>query len=147
MKKLRSMFLCPRTLTVLFVICGAIALQSCSNDEEPAPVAAPEISIDLITSVKNDGNMGISYGRGDNSRYDKVVMNNVHINLSAGKDISKVEIFIDKQLIATLTSSPYQFTWDSHTVKNGYHTIKALATNTANNAKTDYTVVKVENNP
>lgn len=147
MKKLRNMFLCTRTLAVLFAICGAVALQSCSKDEDPAPAPAtlPTISINSITT-----GTGAHYVDGN-----QIVNADVSIYLKAGGTVAKVEVFVDDQLIgkvdekslANFPSKPYQFTWDSKTVKDGNHIIKAVVTDSYNQTEKDQAAVVVKNNP
>ena len=51
----------------------------------------------------------------------------VSADVSSTKTISKVVFYIDGTQVNQDTTSPYQYTWDSSTVSNGSHTIKARA--------------------
>ena len=65
---------------------------------------------------------------------------------TSGSDIAKVQFLVDKTLLGSSTSSPYQAIWDSTKFKNGHHTItvKALDKNGAVQASAAVTV-KVKN--
>ncbi len=64
------------------------------------------------------------------------------ISASASDNVGvvKVEIYIDSVLAATLTTSPYNFSWNTTTVANGTHTIFSKAYDAANNVGTSGTI-------
>ena len=69
------------------------------------------------------------------------VSGNVTVTASASDNVSvsKVAFYLDSTsstAIATATSSPYTFTWNTATVANGTHTIYAKATDSSNNSTT-----------
>jgi hypothetical protein len=56
--------------------------------------------------------------------------------------ISKVEIFVDGALKATLTGSSFDYTWNAKGTSSGIHTISSIATdNSGNSAQTSIDVV------
>ena len=50
--------------------------------------------------------------------------------------VQKVEFFVDNVLLATVNQAPYSTAWDITNTSNGVHTIKIIATNTAQLATT-----------
>ncbi|GDX66374.1 hypothetical protein LBMAG36_14410 [Chlorobiota bacterium] len=50
--------------------------------------------------------------------------------------VKKVEIYLDNTLIGTITSAPWEFTWDTYLQKNGSYTLRALAYDAAGNIGT-----------
>ncbi len=48
-----------------------------------------------------------------------------------GLTIANVALQVDGTTVATVTSAPYSYSWDSTTVANGTHTISAIATDSA----------------
>lgn len=66
----------------------------------------------------------------------------VNINVSASdaaSSVTKVEIFIDGSLVATDTSSPYTYAWNTTGVSLGAHVIQAKAYDSFNNVTTPTT--------
>jgi hypothetical protein len=61
--------------------------------------------------------------------------------------VTKVEFWLDGQLKATDTSSPYAIAWDSTTVADGSHSWTALAFDAAGNAATASVSFTVSNAP
>jgi phosphodiesterase/alkaline phosphatase D-like protein len=61
--------------------------------------------------------------------------------------IAKVEFYIDNSFIAQDTSDPYETLWDTTTVSNGSHTIKAVAYDSNDNTSQDEISVTVSNGP
>lgn len=59
--------------------------------------------------------------------------------------IARVEFYIDENLLSQDTSSPYEIQWDSTTVENGSHMIKAMAYDQANKSSQDDITVTVFN--
>jgi tetratricopeptide (TPR) repeat protein len=69
----------------------------------------------------------------------------IQINASDDNGISKVEIYIDNVLTATLTTPPYTYQWNTTTATNGSHTLRATAYDTADQT-TDHQVSVTVNN-
>jgi len=69
----------------------------------------------------------------------------IQINASDDKGISKVELYIDNVLAATLTAAPYTYQWNTTTAANGSHTIKATAYDTVNQTADHQITVSVNN--
>jgi tetratricopeptide (TPR) repeat protein len=69
----------------------------------------------------------------------------IQINASDDNGVSKVEIYIDNVLTATLTTSPYTYQWNTTTALNGSHNLKATAYDTANQTAVDQVTVTVNN--
>ncbi len=75
------------------------------------------------------------------------VSGTITIEASAGDDreVSKVDFYINDTLLATDTVSPYLYYWDTMTVSDGSHIIKATATDTAEQTASDSIGVTVDN--
>lgn len=69
----------------------------------------------------------------------------VQVDAADDQGISKVEIFIDDSLAATLLNPPYIYQWDTTAVSNATHTIKATAYDTADQTADDQVSVTVNN--
>lgn len=71
----------------------------------------------------------------------------VDIQVQATDDsgVSKVEVYIDNVLASTLTVAPYNYSWNTTTVSDGTHTIKAIAYDTMNQTKEAQVTVTVDN--
>jgi len=65
------------------------------------------------------------------------------VDASDDNGVDRVEITIDDVLIATLTTAPYTYQWDTGSVTTGSHTIKATAYDTANQTAEDEVSVNV----
>ncbi len=61
--------------------------------------------------------------------------------------VEKVEFYCDETKIAEDTAEPYETTWDTTTVADGDHIIKAVAANAANQTSHDQITVQVVNTP
>ena len=73
---------------------------------------------------------------------------NLAINAdSAHRAVSRVEFHIDGVKIAEDTSAPYETSWDTTTVSDGSHAIKAVAYNLADQASQAEITVQVTNTP
>ena len=66
-------------------------------------------------------------------------------NQTTALSIAKVEFYIDDTLIAEDNTSPYETQWDSTTVADGTHTIKAVAYDQNDNSAQDEISVTVSN--
>jgi len=74
----------------------------------------------------------------------------VSVSVSASDNIgvTKVELYKDGTPFASLTNSPYAFTWDTAGDQDGSHTLVAKAYDAANNFGTSNTIaVSVDNTP
>ncbi|HXO42431.1 MAG TPA: Ig-like domain-containing protein, partial [Thermoanaerobaculia bacterium] len=70
------------------------------------------------------------------------VSGTVSVTASASDNVgvTRVEIYVDSALKATLTSSPYAWSWNTTTAANGAHAIVSKAYDAAGNAGTSATV-------
>lgn len=64
----------------------------------------------------------------------------VTATVSDNDQVSSVDIFIDGSKVATLTSSPYSYVWNTTSVAYGPHNIYAVAVDPSNNTSTSTTV-------
>jgi hypothetical protein len=71
----------------------------------------------------------------------------VVIKLQAADDqeVTAVECFVDEVSIGHLTGEPFEFTWDSRSVAAGTHTLKAVATDNADQTGFDEVKIVVNN--
>jgi len=69
----------------------------------------------------------------------------IQINASDDNGISKVEVYIDNVLAATLTTAPYTYQWNTAAALNGSHTLRATAYDTANRTADHQVSVTVNN--
>jgi len=67
-------------------------------------------------------------------------------NASDNVAVSRVEMLLDGSLVATDTSAPYTFSWDTRTVPNGAHTLQARAVDSSGNAGLSPSVTVAVNN-
>ncbi len=75
------------------------------------------------------------------------VKNTVTVQSTAADDVAlaKVEFYIDGTLVASDTTTPYNYTFDTTTVSNGSHTILAKAYDTSQNTASATVAVNVNN--
>lgn len=72
----------------------------------------------------------------------------VDVSASDNVGVVKVDLYVDDAFFVTDTASPYSFFWDTTALPNGSHTLRAVATDAANNsASTVPTAVTVSNAP
>lgn len=64
----------------------------------------------------------------------------VSVNASDNVGVSRVELLVNGALVATDTTSPFQFTWDSSTVASGTVNLVAKAFDAAGNSQSSTTV-------
>ena len=64
-----------------------------------------------------------------------------------GSGVASVVITVDGIVVTTLTSSPYEYSWDSTTISDGVHTIAIMVTDTAGNQATTSINITVLNTP
>jgi tetratricopeptide (TPR) repeat protein len=69
----------------------------------------------------------------------------IQVDATDDNGISRVEIYIDNVLTATLTTAPYTYQWDTTTATNGSHTLRATVNDTANQIADDQVTVNVNN--
>ncbi len=107
-------------------IFAIIGLSSCGKDEDsPQDNTAPVVT---FSDAPSGG----------------PVWNTVPLKLDVTDNdgIKAVEIFVDGDLVATLSDSPYEFDWDSNTVSDGSHAVKVIATDASGNkSETQITIV------
>ncbi len=60
--------------------------------------------------------------------------------------IANVQFMIDNNLVGTVTSGPYNFTWNSRSVPNGTHTVQTKATDTSGNEALSLIITFTTNN-
>jgi len=60
-------------------------------------------------------------------------MVNLAVDFSVPAAMKTVEYFLDGDLLATVTASPYTYAWDSSTVATGSHTLRVQVTDSAGN--------------
>ena len=84
-----------------------------------------------------------------NPSNNSTVLGTVNVTASASDDngISKVEFYIDGSLKYTDNSSPYNYSWDTTAESEGFHTVKVIAYDTANQTASAQHTVKVDNLP
>lgn len=115
---------------ILLSLCLSLfGLSSCSNDDEdPDPDNAPTVNF------KNLGN-------------NSTVWNTVSATLEVNDDngVAKVEVYIDGTLHQTLTTAPYELTWDTRNASESNHTIKVVVTDAAGNETKAEVTVTVRN--
>lgn len=104
----------------------------CSIEKSPDTIP-PEVNITkpvdgyLYVFGKERKNIGVT-----------VILGKISIEVDAedtDSDIEKVEIYIDDEIKAVLENEPYIWLWDEFSI--GWHTIKAIAYDTADNTATD----------
>ncbi len=57
-------------------------------------------------------------------------------------DLSKVELFIDNELVRTFNSAPYSYTWNTEGISSGNHTVQAVAYEGAGQTSAESVTVK-----
>lgn len=78
----------------------------------------------------------------------QTVSGNVTVTSSISNlsDVSKVELLVNSQSVATSTTSPYNIVWDSRTVADGSYELKTRVTDPSNNTNTSPPItVNVDN--
>jgi len=87
-------------------------------------------TVSLVVTSADQGNPVVSI---QNPSEGATVSGTVSIEVDASDDIGidRVEIYIDDELMGTLTVSPYNYNWDSTAVSDGTHSIRAVAYDTA----------------
>ena len=110
-------------------IFAIIGLSSCGKDED-----SPQDNTAPVVSFSNTPSGG-------------PVWNTVPLKLDVSDNdgIKTVEIFIDGNLVATLSDSPFEFDWDSNTVSDGSHAVKVIATDASGNKSETQVTIVVKN--
>jgi len=108
---------------------GGTVLWNGSPPPNGPDTTSPTVSITSpINAAKVSGTVSVSVGATDNV------------------GVTKVELYKDGTLFATLTNSPYTFSWDTARDQGGSHTLVAKAYDAANNLGTSNTLaVSVDN--
>lgn len=109
------------------VLLSSVFLSSCNDDDPAKDTAAPEVSFNLTDGGDVWSTVSVSVSATDNDGVDKV------------------DIYIDGSLTSTLTASPFDLQWDSKTVMDGTHTIKAVVTDKSGNVTEKVISVAVKN--
>ena len=75
------------------------------------------------------------------------VSGSVSVQVSAADNVgvASVELLVDMASVGTLTSAPYNFTWDSNTVGNGARVLTAIAKDAAGNSMSTQITLNVLN--
>jgi hypothetical protein len=121
-----------KTLRGTIILClltfSLFLFEACDNEDEPKDTTPPEVSFANITP-------------------DMTVWNTVDISLDANDDlgIETIEVYADEDLVAILTASPYETSWDSYLAEDGAHTIKAIVTDVNGNTAEEEISVNVLN--
>jgi len=68
-------------------------------------------------------------------------------NASDNDAISSVQFRVDGTVLGTVSSAPFQMSWDTTTIANGGHTIYAIATDRVGNQRTTQVSINVANVP
>ncbi|MHA1304891.1 MAG: Ig-like domain-containing protein [Candidatus Heimdallarchaeaceae archaeon] len=78
---------------------------------------------------------------------DSTVSGTITITAEADDNIgvAQVDFYIDGSLVGSDTSSPYEYVWDTTTVEDGTHVIKAVVIDTSGNTNYDEISVNVDN--
>lgn len=69
----------------------------------------------------------------------------VDASASDNQEVASVDLYVDGQLLATDTNSPYLFYWDTTEVDSGAHVLQATAADDSGNTATDEIGVEVDN--
>lgn len=103
-------------IAVCFIIGSLFIIQACDDDDAPKDTLAPEVTFTNLTE-------------------DMTVWNTLSISLDASDDqgIDEIQVFVDGNLITTLTGSPFEASWDSNTVTDGEHILKVVVTDKSGN--------------
>jgi hypothetical protein len=72
---------------------------------------------------------------------------NCDVSVSDAGGIDRVEMFLDGKALNVEKAAPWACAWDTTTATDGSHTLKAVAYDTAGNAKEATTTVTVRNGP
>lgn len=117
-----------KNVVAVLMACSVI-LTSCSkNDEKPLDTESPEVNFQNIQEdAKVRGNVVLDLAATDNS------------------GVTKVEIYIDNVLFATLTEAPYNVNWITKDFPDGKYAIKAIAYDKDGNVKESIINVNVLN--
>jgi len=82
-----------------------------------------------------------------NPANNSTVSGNVNITTNASDDngVTRVEFYVDGGFVGSDSSSPYSYNWDSASVADGNHAIKAIAFDTIDQSTDDSITVNVDN--
>ncbi|HEV3485705.1 MAG TPA: Ig-like domain-containing protein, partial [Vicinamibacterales bacterium] len=69
----------------------------------------------------------------------------ISANITDNVGVTSVQVLIDGNTIATLTSAPYNLTWSTLTVANGWHELRVLARDAAGNTDAHNLNINVAN--
>jgi VWFA-related protein len=68
----------------------------------------------------------------------------IPLEVKAARGIAKVEFFVDQLKVAEDTELPYEFDWDTRSIRPGYHEVRFVATDLENNIGESQLRVNVE---
>ena len=111
----------------------------------PVQVSAQSVSNDVtVTAVVDKAPPSVTI---TNPASNTTVAGTVVVTADASDDagIARVEFFVDGFLKLTDVTSPYTFSWDTHTTANGAHTVMVIAYDLVGNTATDSIAVTVNN--
>lgn len=112
----------------------AAILISCSDDNEQAtPDPTPETGVTEVTVDGLKANARI---------WNKITLK---LNATSEAGIEKIEIKIDSDVVATLTSAPFEFELNPQTLDDGDHILSVTATDKDGNQKTTEVTFTVQN--
>lgn len=69
----------------------------------------------------------------------------VRLKVTDNVKVASVSIYVDETYVASDSSAPYTFSWNSKTIANGWHSIAAVAYDTSGNVGIKYILVRVAN--
>jgi glucose/arabinose dehydrogenase/regulation of enolase protein 1 (concanavalin A-like superfamily) len=129
------------TATVNLSVNSYIGLAVSSHSKTTLSMATFD-NVDLVLGGNSPPLIDVTYP-GHSGIFSGVI--NVTTNVSDSDGISKVEFYIDGTLVATDTTSPYSYTWNSTAYPNGSHNLTAIAYDTLNNSSNHIHIVNIQN--
>jgi len=113
------------------VLLGSVFLSSCNSDEDDElakDTLAPKV---YFTNLRDGGDVWSTVS--------------FSVNATDNDGIEKIDIYIDGTLTSSMTAGPFDLSWDSKTVTDGTHTIKAVVTDKSGNVTEKVISVTVKN--
>lgn len=65
--------------------------------------------------------------------------------IDEGSSIERVEFYVDSHIIDNITTAPFEITWNSRSVENGWHNISVIAFDEAGNFASDFVLIQTDN--
>lgn len=103
-------------------------------------VTSAEVTVSIINGSGSGPSVSI-ISPIDNAEVSGEVL--IESEITHGQEIEKTVFYIDNQMKAIDTSSPYQFTWDTSGVSKGSHILKSVAYDTGGQSGLDQISVSV----